>query len=136
MSKFKFSDDYFSLKNNTISLLFMWILWNKPVCKYLDTLLNGKWECDLFLFMRIWCNNYSNMQYWLSSNRILIIIPSYDVHNVHESQSDGMDHQWFQKYYHYWYNKNDFSLHYITVIYIFFGVRIWPLWSYQKKFNS
>ena len=36
------------------------------------------------------------MQYWLSSNHVLIIIPSYDVHHVHESQSDGMDHQWSQ----------------------------------------
>ena len=36
------------------------------------------------------------MQYWLSSNHVLIIIPSYDVCHVHESQSDGMDHQWFQ----------------------------------------
>ena len=26
----------------------------------------------------------------------LIIFPSYDIHHVHESQSDGMDHQWFQ----------------------------------------
>ena len=74
----------------------MWILWNKSDGKYLHTLLNGKWECDLFLLMRIWCNNYSNMQYWLSSNHILIIIPSYDVYHIHESQSDSMDHQWFQ----------------------------------------
>ena len=48
------------------------------------------------LFMRIWCSNYRNMQYWLGSDHILIINPSYDVHHVHESQSDGMDHQWFQ----------------------------------------
>ena len=84
------------LKNNTISLLFMWILWNKSGGKYLHTLLNGKWGCDLFLVMRIWCSKYRNMQYWLSSNHVLIIIPSYDVHHVHESQSDGMDHQWSQ----------------------------------------
>ena len=50
----------------------------------------------MFLLMRIWCSNYRNMQYWLSSYHVLIIIPSYDVHHVHESQSDGMDHQWFQ----------------------------------------
>ena len=36
------------------------------------------------------------MHYWLSSNHVLIIILSYDVHHVHESQSDGMDHQWSQ----------------------------------------
>ena len=46
--------------------------------------------------MRIWCSNYRNKQYSLISNQILIINPSYDVHHVHESQSDGMDHQWFQ----------------------------------------
>ena len=85
--KIDFSDDYFSLKNNTISLFFMWILWKKSDCKYLHSLLNGEWECHLFFFMRIWCSNYSNMQYWLSSNHILIIIPSYDDHHVHESQS-------------------------------------------------
>ena len=91
-----FSDDYFSLKNNTISLLFMWILWNKSACKYLHTLLNDYWECDLFLFMRIWSSNYRNIQYWLSSNHVLIIFASYDIHHDQESQSDGMDHQWFQ----------------------------------------
>ena len=74
----------------------MWILWNKSACKYLHTLLNDYWECDLFLFMRIRCSNYHNMQYWLSSNHVLIIIPSYNVYHVHQSQSDGMDHQWFQ----------------------------------------
>ena len=36
------------------------------------------------------------MQYWLSSNHVLIIIQSYDVYHVHESQSDGIDQQWFQ----------------------------------------
>ena len=46
--------------------------------------------------MRIWCSNYRNMQYWLSSNHFLIIIPSYDVYYVHESQSDGINQQWFQ----------------------------------------
>ena len=71
----------------------MWILWNKSACKYLHTLLNDWWECDLFHFMGILCSNYRNM---LSSSHILIIIPSYDVHHVHQSQSDGMDHQWFQ----------------------------------------
>ena len=50
----------------------------------------------MFLFMRIWCSNYRSMQYWLSSNDVLIIIPSYDVHHVQESQSDCMGHQWFQ----------------------------------------
>ena len=95
-NKLNFADDYFSLKNKTISLLFMWILWNKSDRKYLHTLLNDCWECDLFLFMRIWCSNYRNMQYWLSSNHVLIIIPSYDVYHVHQRQSDGMDHQWFQ----------------------------------------
>ena len=48
------------------------------------------------LFMKIWCSNYHNMQYWFTFNHILIINPSYDVHHVHESQSDGMDHQWLQ----------------------------------------
>ena len=48
------------------------------------------------LFMRIWCSNYRNMQYWFSSNHILIINPSYDVYHVHESQPGGMDHQWFE----------------------------------------
>ena len=71
----------------------MWILWNKSACKYLHTLLNDWWECDLFHFMGILCSNYRNM---LSSSHILIIIPSYDVYHVHQSQSDGMDHQWFQ----------------------------------------
>ena len=47
-------------------------------------------------FLKIWCSKYHNMQYWLSSNHVLIIIPSYDVHHVHESQSNGMDHQWSQ----------------------------------------
>ena len=74
----------------------MLILWNKSGRKYLHSLLNGEWECDLFFFMRIWCSTYRSMQYWLSSNHVLIIIPSYDVHHVHESQSDGMGHQWFQ----------------------------------------
>ena len=46
--------------------------------------------------MRIWCSNHRYMQYWLSSDPILIINPSYDVHHLHESRSDGMDHQWFQ----------------------------------------
>ena len=46
--------------------------------------------------MRIWCCNYRIMHYWLSSNHVLIIILSYDVHHVHESQSDDMDHQWSQ----------------------------------------
>ena len=46
--------------------------------------------------MKIWCSNYRNMQYWLSSNHVVIIIPSYNVHHVHESQSDGMDHRWSQ----------------------------------------
>ena len=41
MDQLDFSDDYFSLKNNTISLLFMWILWDESVGKYLHTLLNG-----------------------------------------------------------------------------------------------
>ena len=50
----------------------------------------------MFLFIRIWYSNYRNLQYWLSSNHVLIIIQSYDVHHVQESQSDGMDHQWFQ----------------------------------------
>ena len=36
------------------------------------------------------------MQYWLSSNHVLIIMPSCDVYHVHESQSDGIDQQWFQ----------------------------------------
>ena len=57
-------------------------------------MINDNVTCSLS--MRIWCSNYSNMQYWLSSNHVLIMIPSYDVHHVHESQSDGMDHQWFQ----------------------------------------
>ena len=96
MNQINFSDDYFFLTNNTISLLFMWILWNESACKYLHSLLNCLWECDLFLIIRIWCSNYRNMEYWLSSNHILIINPSYDVHHVHESQLDGMDHQWFQ----------------------------------------
>ena len=46
--------------------------------------------------MRIWCSKYRNMQYWLSSNHVFIIVPSYNVHHVHQSQSDGMDHQWSQ----------------------------------------
>ena len=96
MNKLTFQMIIISLKNNAISLLFMWILWNKSVSKYLHTLLNDYWECDLFLFMEIWCSNYRNMQYSLSSNPVLIIIPSYDVHHDQESQSDGMDHQWFQ----------------------------------------
>ena len=57
-------------------------------------MINENVTCSLS--MRIWCSNYSYMQYWLISNQILIINPSYDVHHVHESQSDGMDHQWFQ----------------------------------------
>ena len=40
MNKMNFSDDYFLLTNNTISLLFMWILWNKSGCKSLHTLRN------------------------------------------------------------------------------------------------
>ena len=36
------------------------------------------------------------MHYWLSSNHVLIIILSDDVHHVHESQSDDVDHQWPQ----------------------------------------
>ena len=48
--------------------------------------------------MRIWCSNYRNMQYWLSFNHVFIIIPSYNVHHVHQSQSDGMDHQWSQNF--------------------------------------
>ena len=79
-----------------MSLLFMWILWNKSACKYRHTLLNDWWECDLFHFVGILCSNYRNMQYWLSSNDVLIIIPSYDVPHVHDSHSDGMDHEWFQ----------------------------------------
>ena len=79
----------------------MWILWNKSERKYLHTLLHDYWECDLFLFMRIWYSNYRNMQYWLSSNDVLIILPSYDVHHDQEFQNTilighGMDHQWFQ----------------------------------------
>ena len=96
MNLINFPDDYFLLILNKILFLFMWILWNQSVCKCLHTLLNGSWECDLFLFMWIWCSNYRNMQYWLSSNHVLIIIPSYDVHHVQESQSDCMGHQWFQ----------------------------------------
>ena len=57
-------------------------------------MINDNVTCSLS--MRIWCSNYSNMHYWLSSNHVLIMIPSYDGHHVHESQSDGMDHQWFQ----------------------------------------
>ena len=45
--------------------------------------------------MRVCCSNYCNMQYWLSSTRMLIINPCYEVHHVHGSRSDGMDHQWF-----------------------------------------
>ena len=73
----------------------MRILWNKSARKYLHALLNDYWECDLFLFMGIWCSNYRNLQYWLTSNHFLIIL-SHDVYHVHQSQSDTMDHQWFQ----------------------------------------
>ena len=41
MNKINFSDEYFLLTNNTISLLFMWILWNKSGSKCLHTLHNG-----------------------------------------------------------------------------------------------
>ena len=41
MNKTNFSDDYFLLTNNTISLLFMCILWNKSGRKYLHTLRNA-----------------------------------------------------------------------------------------------
>ena len=91
MNEINFSDNYFFSANNIISLLFMWILWNESARKCLYTLL-----FFYFLFMRIWCSNYHNMQYYSSSNHILIINPSYDVHHVYESQSDGKDHQWFQ----------------------------------------
>ena len=40
MNKINFSADYFLLTNNTISLLFMWILWNKSASKCLHTLHN------------------------------------------------------------------------------------------------
>ena len=69
---------------------------------------------DLLLFMRIWCSNYRNMQYWFNSNHVLIIIPSYDVYHVHESQSDGMDHQWFQNTIVIDIIKIDFFLHNIS----------------------
>ena len=38
------------------------------------------------------------MEYRYSSNNILIIDQSYKVHPAHESQSEGMDRQWFQIY--------------------------------------
>ena len=41
MNKINFSDYYFLLINNTISLLFIWILWNKLAGKCLHTLHNG-----------------------------------------------------------------------------------------------
>ena len=41
MNKINFSDEYFLLTNNTISLLFMWILWNKSGSKCLHILHNG-----------------------------------------------------------------------------------------------
>ena len=53
MNKINFSNNYFLLMNNTISLLFMWILWNESGGKYLHTLLNGKRELGLFILMRI-----------------------------------------------------------------------------------
>ena len=68
--------------NQQVSIFILYLMVNENV------------TCSLS--MRIWCSNYSNMQYWLSSNHVLIMIPSYDVHHVHESQSDGMDHQWLQ----------------------------------------
>ena len=74
-----------------------------------------------------------NMQYWLSSNHILIINPSYNVHHVHESQSDGMDHQWFQNTILFDITKMTF-LHIISLYLllpfkftIFFGAGTWPL---------
>ena len=68
--------------NQVVSIFILYLMVNENV------------TCSLS--MRIWCSNYIYMQYWLSSNHVLIMIPSYDVHHVHESQSDGMDHQWFQ----------------------------------------
>ena len=41
MNKINFSDDYFLLTTNTISLLFMWIVWNKSGSKWDHTLHNG-----------------------------------------------------------------------------------------------
>ena len=89
--------------------------------------------------MRIWYSNYRNLQYWLSSNHVLIIIQSYDVHHVHESQSDGMDHQWFRNTILMDIIKMTFL--YILIIFIiiilipdiFFGVGTQLPISYEKK---
>ena len=86
MNKINFSDDYFLLINNTISLLFIWILWNKLAGKCLHTLHNGylhtilsSWrEVGFFLW---WGYGEITFLYTLSvkSNDIIVIDQSYKV---------------------------------------------------------
>ena len=57
-----------------------------------NLIVNDNVTCS---FSRAYVAVICNMQYWLSSTRMLIINPCYEVHHVHGSRSDGMDHQWF-----------------------------------------
>ena len=84
--------------------------------------------------MRLWCSNYRYMEYRYSSNNIPMTDQSYKVQHTHESQSEGMDRQWFQiniitdirkrsflymiSHYIYYYHLNPL---------IFFGARKWLL---------
>ena len=89
----------------------------------------------MFFFMRIWCSNYRNMQYWLISNNIPIINPSYDIHRVHESQSDNRI-TGDLKYYPCRYNKNELSSHNITLyLLLSFKSMIYSLVRESDHFN-
>ena len=57
-----------------------------------NLIVNDNVTCS---FSRAYVAVTCNMQYWLSSTRMLIINPCYEGHHVHGSRSDGMDHQWF-----------------------------------------
>ena len=59
---------------------------------------------------------------------ISIIFPSYDIHHVHESQSDGMDHQWFQ-------NTTLMDIIKMTFLYIISLLYIYSLVREHDHFN-
>ena len=86
--------------------------------------------------MRLWCSNYRYMEYQYSSNNILIIDQSYKVHHAHESQSEGMDHQWFQINIIIDKRKITFSLQYITYLLLSYKSSIYSLVCESDYFNN
>ena len=102
--------------NQIVSIFISKLKWS-----WVNSMVNENVTCSLS-----W--GYGGVTTVACSIDYLIIFPSYDIHRVHESQSDGMDHQWFQ-------NTTLMDIIKMTFLYIISLLYIYSLVREHDHFN-